>query len=458
MVENFKVVFSVVFDAGFLVQMLAIAAAGVIVMTPQEFERKLQKQKILKSVCRIVFLTLFILALEAVFFALFWLEPMQPFRGLNFSLPVLVGFSLYAALFCKFRRPEKWTIVILMFSTVVVMMEWSAPYGMPWLLEETKVNSAVIKLISDVLIILFAVFIRHFSVTRYHFTTIDAILNCSESALVAAAGMAHEALSSDWDRNVSMEIRIFVTVLFVMLYVINILTYIFSYLISRNRQQLLEKELIQQKQSAELEMAQLTADSLTELREIRHDIKNQYLYMKTLLEKERYEDLNDYFEKFTGKISSQLFRYIDCGNKGISAVINMERIKAERMKIQMNVNVVVPETLPFETVDVCSMMTNILDNALEECERIGSAKSVNVIMNTQGNDYLYFCVVNPTEDTKSGKVSKLPTKKKNRSGHGLGMSIVNKIAEKYDGYYNCHIENGEFIAEVLLNIKGDKNE
>lgn len=458
MLENLQVFVNAVLDMGFVVQMLAIAAAGVIVMTPKQKEKSFSGILFLKCIFQMVCLLAVILFFEALLFSLFWLEALRVLRGLNFSLPVLFGYGLYAVCFCRFRRAQKWTLVVLLFSTVVVMMEWSAPYGMPWLFESTKINYAIIKIISDILIVLFAFFIRRFSVTRYHFTSIDAILNCSESALVALAGMAHEALSADWDMEVSMAIRIFVIMLFIMLYMINMLTYIFSYLIARNRQLLLEKELIQQKQSAELEMAELTADSLEELREIRHDIKNQYLYMKTLLEKEQYRDLNDYFEKFTGKISSQLFRYIDCGNKEISAVINLERIKAERMKIKMNINVVVPEQLPFETLDLCSMVTNLLDNALEECERINREKVVNVIINTQGNDYLYFCAVNPTDTAENTKIKKIPTKKKNKNRHGLGMSIIHRIAEKYDGYYNCHVENGEFIAEVLLNIRRDKNE
>ncbi|MDC7287469.1 GHKL domain-containing protein [Blautia schinkii] len=465
MLKNLTEFSSVVLDSGFIVQMLFIALAGVIVLGRMKYKEYTLKRDILTVFLHTILLLSVMLILEAFFFGLFRVGFLLNLRGLNFSLPVLIAYIIYASLFCDFHFWEKCTLVISMFSTVIVMMEWSAPYGMLWLVGSTKINGMIIRLVSNILIVLFACFIHKFSITKYYFTKTEAILNCVESLLVALAAMFHEALSANWNLDVGFVLKLYILGIFLIVYVINVLTYVFSYLIARNRQMLLETQLIKQKQSAELEMAELTAESLEELREIRHDIKNQYFYMKSMLEEKRFEDLNDFFEKFTGKISSQLFTYVDCGNQEISAVINLERLKAERLHVQMNMNVVVPPSLPFESSDICSLVTNLLDNALEECQRTSKEKVINIVINTRDNDYLYLCIVNPTDKADKARAFKsLPTDKENKILHGLGMNIINKIAEKYDGYFNCHINDGKFICEVLLNMskihkeKGDSHE
>ena len=47
---------------------------------------------------------------------------------------------------------------------------------------------------------------------------------------------------------------------------------------------------------------------------------------------------------------------------------------------------------------------------------------------------------------------KMPTSKEYSVGHGLGMGIIHRIAEKYNGHVHFHIENGNFISEVMLNM------
>lgn len=459
MLEQMDILFTNVLDFLFGFQALVSAVAGVIVLKNTENGRTVC-QRFLKAVLHGCIMFVLVLTLEACFFVLFFsFDFLKPVRGICFSLPVLIAYALYAEFLCEFQRHEKYTLVILLFSTVVVMMEWSAPYGIVYLFAGEFMNTMV-ELAADLLIILFAAVIRHFSVTKYYFTKMDAVMNCVEASMVSAAAMVHECMPDVLGIEISSEVRIYIFALFMMLYAFNLLTYLFSYMMSKNRQILQRARLMEQKKTAEMQMALFTRESLQELREIRHDIKNQYFYMKSMLEAQRYQELNDFFEKFTGKISSQLFRYIDCGNQEISAVINLERLKAEREGIQMNVNVSVPEILPIESIDLCSLLTNILDNALEECSREKRQRSekeqsaVNVVINIQGKQNLYICVINPTDKPDMVRIKKFSTSKEEKEQHGLGLYIIERIVGKYDGHFRGHIEGGRFIAEVLLNMTG----
>ncbi len=441
-----------VFDYTFMIQMIAIAFSGVLVLGKLDFGMSRIKKTLQTLIVNTVILSLIMLFLEILFFGISQYEKLSIFRGLNYSVPVLLGYTFYACFFCNFQKREKITLVMILFSTAVVMMEWSAPYGIIWFAER-EAGRTVLKFSADILIIIFSCIIRRFSVTKYYFTRMDALINCTESSLVAICAVLHESISVEWGWDINPSMKLYIAITFVILYVINLLTYLFSYQISRNRQMLMQSKIIEQKQSAQLEMAELTAESLQEYRAMRHDMKNQCLLMKNMLEKKQYEELNDYFEKFTGKISCQLFQFIDCGNNDISAIINLERQKAEHENVRMNVNVIVPPKLPFEDVDICSLLMNILDNAIEECLRVKKERTVNVVINTQNDQYLYLCVINPTEKKDMDCVpDKMPTSKEYSVGHGLGMGIIHRIAEKYNGHVHFHIENGNFISEVMLNM------
>ena len=139
--------------------------------------------------------------------------------------------------------------------------------------------------------------------------------------------------------------------------------------------------------------------------------------------------------------------------------MNLENGKAAENNLQINANVVIPKKLPFDESDFCSLMMNLIDNALEECVRTDGEKKINVIMTTRGEDYFYFCVTNPTNKSQKEIARKgLETSKEERKLHGYGINIVKKIAEKYDGHFHYYVENGIFIAEVMMNINLGKGE
>ena len=189
-----------------------------------------------------------------------------------------------------------------------------------------------------------------------------------------------------------------------------------------------------------------------DLRCIRHDIRNQFAYMSMLLETDKYEELKKYFGTLDYNFSSSADSYIETGNLVMNSVFNMMAQKAAAQGISIECNAAVPAQLPFSDVDLCSLLSNLVDNAIESCvrQKIEGA-SVEVMTAVRGQS-LYICVKNPVaEGTNIGRSLKLRTEK-SEAGHGLGTKIVRRIACKYGGGHNYtfSVINGKFTAEVLL--------
>lgn len=444
-------------EARFIMQLVAIAVAAVIVLGPAEFTRKKKRRK---SLGREVIVLLghmtgafLLLSVSDMFFWVISTTILGALRGINFSLAVLTGLCVYGGLQRRYQLRVRWTMVAVLFATCVVMMEWSAPGVVDVVKSAIHIPGTVVDVLSNILILVFAIFIRHLSLARYDISWLHMVLTCIEAVLVSLSAMIYEVVFTNSLEVRSVSIKMYMVFIFTLMYGVNMLTYTFSYLIAKDRQQLLDMQMLEQKQEAELELMRLSESNLQELREIRHDIKNHCLYMRNMLEEEQYAELNDYFEKFTGKFTEQLFRKMDYGNKMVSAIMNLENGKAAENNIQINANVVLPKKLPFDESDFCSLMMNLIDNALEECVRTDGEKKINVIMTTRGEDYFYFCVTNPTNKNQKEIAKKgLETSKEERKLHGYGINIVKKIAEKYDGHFHYHVENGIFIAEVMMNM------
>lgn len=222
------------------------------------------------------------------------------------------------------------------------------------------------------------------------------------------------------------------------------------YSISREHQKLLELQIEQQRLEREQELTEVTRQRLDALRTIRHDIKNQYGYMRILLQEKRYPELESYFDAAIAEPVASL-SFLDCGNSTVNTILNLELSKAQQRGIRIEHKLVVPPALPFREEDLCSLLTNLLDNALEETCRLGRG-TVSVAIHPQ-RDYLFICVKNPTDKTGLvGSGAGLATTKKDKTLHGYGTRIVANIAAKYNGAVEYRAENGEFSARVLLDL------
>lgn len=225
------------------------------------------------------------------------------------------------------------------------------------------------------------------------------------------------------------------------------------------REQARSLDLLSERQRAQSErdLVALTQKQLDDLHQLRHDIKNQYSYMHILLSQRRYDELDEYFSHQAEELTL-LAPPLDCGNRAVSIIMNMERQKAAAAKVALTTKLVVPPVLPFPDSDLCSILANLIDNAIDECVRLGGyfprimEQGVTVAINPSG-DYLVIEVRNPTDrKTLSRRADGLLSTKSDPTLHGYGTRIVTRLAEKYNGSAMFDTADEVFTARVMLDM------
>ena len=167
--------------------------------------------------------------------------------------------------------------------------------------------------------------------------------------------------------------------------------------------------------------------------------------MSELVRAERYEDLKKTLDAFS-PVNFQPECYVSCGNHDVSAILTMESRKAYEKGFCLKTMLVVPPTLPLEGGELCSLLTNLIDNAIEANIRFGLKDDIIVRISLK-EQYLYIAVTNSLPpDADSRQLLQFRTSKAEPDEHGLGLQIVKRIAEKYNGHFLADVENSRFIA------------
>ena len=214
-------------------------------------------------------------------------------------------------------------------------------------------------------------------------------------------------------------------------------------------------EAERQRLIAERESLKVTEATLEDLRCVRHDLKNQYAYMQILLKEKRYDELEGYFLQVAENLPPQL-NYVDCGNRSMNTILNMEISKAKAAHIEVTHQLVVPPVLPFPEDDLCAIVANLMDNAIEGCKRLaqdGQHKPTIHLGIYPQKSYLLILCRNATElESIERRGWGLRTTKGDGKLHGYGTRIVAKTAEKYNGCAEFALEDGHFVAKVMLDM------
>lgn len=185
------------------------------------------------------------------------------------------------------------------------------------------------------------------------------------------------------------------------------------------------------------------------LKQFRHDQNNMLIALHSYIEKGKYESALQYIKKLETIYHSTTNSY-DTGNFVADALLSSKARTAEQINTKIDVNGIIPAQ-KIDDVDMVIFLSNILDNAIEACEKIKGEKVINIesVLNVQ----MWILIVkNPVNRKLNVKNNYMQTSKENKDIHGYGLANMERVVKNYDGVLKLQCENNEFIVRATFMI------
>lgn len=179
-----------------------------------------------------------------------------------------------------------------------------------------------------------------------------------------------------------------------------------------------------------------------------HDFKNHIRTINGMLEDETKA------KKYTDELLEASYmnaRYCRSENEIINSIINCKMTDASAQGIQFKHSVLLTCPIHILSVDICAILANQIDNAVESCEKIpdNHDKEINVEI-WQKETFLFFKVTNTAAENPFDKEGKLYSSKKNSAIHGFGIKNIRETVLKYNGELNNSFKDGRFISVAVV--------
>ena len=451
-----------ILDAKMFIQYFLFSVSLVFLTLPKRIDRK----AILWGLLKFAILFLAYVFGESLFFAFSYAIVGQAYGGLIFTISFIIFPIAFLIPTTKDYPLHKAIKTSIMVASLMITAELGRGLGAIAGVAPDK-PLTFLGLLASTAPMLFLPFIGfvlyRYNITRFRhlptmnvvmifilasFLTISAVWanRIDIKSFVNEGGTDVETYSADW--------------LFIFLSSVELLIlvglYYSIYSLVDYRHRITELEVASSVLTVEKESLLIDIKNREELMKIRHDLQNQLSYMSVLLNDGKYEEAKQYIQSLTEQKEEYLYSF-SCSNLVISGIVNLELTKAKIANKKIKFKVVVPPKLPFEDSDLLSLITNIVDNSLENFVSADDKDVINVSIVTQ-QDYLRITSFNSVDQNTVKLKPTLKTTKRDR-GHGYGTKIIKNIVKKYEGYVTFTFEDNKFVCDCMINMnhKGNNN-
>lgn len=229
----------------------------------------------------------------------------------------------------------------------------------------------------------------------------------------------------------------------------NILVFYLIDDIVEREMQMHENKVFQIQAKNQLEMYRSISENFDNQKRKTHEYKNQISCIESLLDKKQYSKLEEYVKKIYGSLNHEPDA-INTNNVIVNAILNTKYQEAETKGIVFVFRVNDLSRLKIKDEDVVTILSNILNNAIEACETCEDKKIIKfkfveedgmiiiAVKNTFKYDVIY----------ENGEIKSTKTSSVNE--HGVGIRNVLKIIEKYGGVYVIEDKDKEFFFSIII--------
>ena len=209
-----------------------------------------------------------------------------------------------------------------------------------------------------------------------------------------------------------------------------------------------EKRILEyQRKTMEKQVAEVNEIYMT-MRGWRHDYHNHLQKLSAHLMEGQIEEAKKYIGELGESLDSIKIKY-QTGNVSLDAILNSKLSIVEKERIAINCKVEIGENLTVSDIDLCVLLGNLIDNAVEACRGISEEKErfLRIYMCIR-KQQLYISVSNATNEVVRKLDGEYISKK--RGDHGHGLKRINIVVDKYGGFIKRANEPGVFATEIML--------
>lgn len=177
----------------------------------------------------------------------------------------------------------------------------------------------------------------------------------------------------------------------------------------------------------------------------RHDMRHHFSFLQSLAAKNQIEEIKNYLHSALSDMDAITpIRF--CENETVNLILSAFSSKAKQAKIDFTVDAILPDVLTFTDTELCSLLSNALENAIHACEKIEDSNKRFIKLRIYSKNTKLCIDIKNSYDKEPEFQKGLPIS--NAQGHGFGTKSMIHIIEKHGGVFQFSAKDGCFTFQA----------
>lgn len=187
--------------------------------------------------------------------------------------------------------------------------------------------------------------------------------------------------------------------------------------------------------------------SYQEMKKLKHDFKNELDTLNQLISEQKYEIAEAHL--------SELLSFVDksaavcyTGNEAVDSLINIKMKTAKQYNIKVIIKIKIQTSLNANSMELCRIFGNALDNAIEACCKINNDIQKFICISIKEIDENMLVEISNT--AAEVDITNLISTKPEKGLHGYGIHSIQSSADRIGGTLHFKYDNGVFVMRLLI--------
>lgn len=182
-------------------------------------------------------------------------------------------------------------------------------------------------------------------------------------------------------------------------------------------------------------------------RQYRHDLRHHLQYISACIDNGRTGQVKEYIHEICAEIAENKVM-VFCENETVNLIFSSFAARAKEKEVGMKIQAQIPKKLKIAENDLCVILSNALENALNACMEVKESSSAYIeILAFEKKEKLCLQIRNSCDSQVHFEYG-IPVT--NRPGHGMGVKSICALVEKYHGLYSFVLEDNSFVFRVSV--------